>query len=125
MSETVATGDTGGVDGLLAAIRRLGDERARWEADFHEKARAYAAVYGELTDAKNKIEALHSAVDAAWGILANAFGGNWDQASPEWRQAAERWRDEHILRRRPTGTVLTSKGAGQIRTVPTDTKSGT
>ena len=39
------------------------------------------------------------AIDDAWGIIANAFGGNWDQASPEWRQAAERWRDRHITRR--------------------------
>lgn len=32
---------------------------------------------------------------AAWGIIANAFYGNWNEASPEWRQAAERWRDEY------------------------------
>lgn len=32
--------------------------------------------------------------ELAWGIIANAYGGDWSQASPEWRKAAERWRDE-------------------------------
>jgi hypothetical protein len=44
------------------------------------------------------------AIDDAWGIIANAFGGNWDQASPEWRQAAERWRDKHIACRSASAT---------------------
>lgn len=32
----------------------------------------------------------------AWGLIANACGGNWDEAdrlSPGWKAAAERWRD--------------------------------
>lgn len=33
-------------------------------------------------------------LEAAWGIIANAFGGDWGAASPEWKKAAERWRDE-------------------------------
>jgi len=39
------------------------------------------------------------AIDDAWGIIANANGGNWEQADPKWRQAAERWRDRYITRR--------------------------
>ena len=30
---------------------------------------------------------------AAWGIIANAGGGDWDTQTPEWKAAAERWRD--------------------------------
>lgn len=33
-------------------------------------------------------------LEQAWGIIANAGGGNWDNETPEWRRAAERWRDE-------------------------------
>ena len=33
--------------------------------------------------------------DAAWGLIANAYGGNWDLASHEWREAAERWREKY------------------------------
>lgn len=36
-----------------------------------------------------------SMLEAAWGIIANAFHGNWDEASPEWREAAENWRDAY------------------------------
>lgn len=32
--------------------------------------------------------------DTAWGIIANAHGGDWDAADSEWHSAAERWRDE-------------------------------
>ncbi len=32
---------------------------------------------------------------AAWGLIANAYGGDWTQATPEWRDAAGRWRDEY------------------------------
>lgn len=36
-----------------------------------------------------------SMLEAAWGIIANAWGGNWALASDEWREAAARWRDEY------------------------------
>lgn len=29
----------------------------------------------------------------AWTIIANAYGGNWDEASEGWRDAATLWRD--------------------------------
>lgn len=34
-------------------------------------------------------------LEAAWGIIANAFHGDWDQATPQWREAAENWRDAY------------------------------
>ena len=34
--------------------------------------------------------------DAAWGIIANAGGGNWENETPEWREAAARWRDAYL-----------------------------
>ena len=33
-------------------------------------------------------------IESAWGIIANAGGGNWDRETAEWRGAAERWRNE-------------------------------
>ena len=32
-------------------------------------------------------------LEAAWGIIANAHGGNWAIAGSDWQRAAERWRD--------------------------------
>lgn len=39
------------------------------------------------------IEELDDALELAWGIIANASGGNWEKESPEWQEAAARWRD--------------------------------
>ena len=36
---------------------------------------------------------LGDALGLAWGLIANNYGGDWDQATDEWRAAAERWRD--------------------------------
>lgn len=36
-------------------------------------------------------------IEAAWGIIANAWGGDWTQAPADWREAAERWRDRNIV----------------------------
>lgn len=34
-------------------------------------------------------------LELAWGIIANAWEGNWDQAPAEWLAAAQRWRDRY------------------------------
>lgn len=43
--------------------------------------------------AADEIERLHDDMETAWGIIANAYGGDWEKAIPEWGKAAERWRD--------------------------------
>ena len=35
------------------------------------------------------------ALELAWGLIANAGGGDWSNETPEWQEAAERWRDEY------------------------------
>lgn len=35
-------------------------------------------------------------LEIAWGIIANAGGGDWNKETPEWRGAAERWRDRYF-----------------------------
>lgn len=47
------------------------------------------------------------ALYTAWTIIANAYEGNWDRATPEWRMAAERWRDEMFHRLLPQITTET------------------
>ena len=42
-----------------------------------------------------KEEQLKDLLETAWGIIANANGGNWDIAPKEWKEAAEKWRDEY------------------------------
>lgn len=59
----------------LAMIDR---ERADWER-WCEASEARLAVAADLNM-------------TAWGVIANAHGGRWEDADPEWREAAERWR---------------------------------
>lgn len=43
-------------------------------------------------------------MELAWGIIANAGGGDWSKESPEWQDAAQRWRDQfHDLLGKLTG----------------------
>ncbi len=33
-------------------------------------------------------------LEFAWGIIANAYSGDWEAARPRWKAAAEKWRDQ-------------------------------
>lgn len=46
--------------------------------------------------AKNEIERLQHAVDLAWGVIANAGGGDWSTQTEEWCLAAANWRDRYV-----------------------------
>lgn len=52
----------------------------------------------ERVENMNDKERLRTAIqdgllEAAWGIIANAHGGDWDKATDEWHSSAKRWRD--------------------------------
>lgn len=34
-------------------------------------------------------------LESAWGLIANAWWGDWHQADADWRRAAESWRDAY------------------------------
>lgn len=44
---------------------------------------------------KAEVERLRDGMEVAWGVIANAGGGDWDTQGDVWKQAAARWRDEH------------------------------
>lgn len=56
-------------------------------------------------------------LDSAWGIIANAGGGNWDLEKPEWKAAAERWREEY----HKTFPSHGAEAAAMIAKLPSDT----
>lgn len=35
-------------------------------------------------------------LDSAWGIIANAYGGDWSKADPIWQAAANQWRNNYV-----------------------------
>lgn len=55
--------------------------------------------YYALIDAMNErmSEEEHSPLlELGWGVIANAYGGNWDQAPQDWRDAANRFRNAYF-----------------------------
>jgi len=41
------------------------------------------------------VDSMLNELEAAWGIIANAGGGDWNNESAEWRDAASKWRDKY------------------------------
>ena len=46
-------------------------------------------------DEVDRVSAAHDLVEYAWGIIANAGGGDWRNESDEWQGAAIRWRTQY------------------------------
>ena len=46
----------------------------------------------------NQLERSADLNESAWGIIANAYGGDWDLASEQsgWKKAAIRWEDKYF-----------------------------
>ncbi len=42
-----------------------------------------------------RIVELELSEELAWGLIANAYGGEWDQAFSNWKMAAMYWRDNY------------------------------
>ncbi len=53
------------------------------------------AVAKAIDPLLERIKNLELSEELAWGLIANAYGGEWDQASLDWKMAAERWRDSY------------------------------
>jgi len=63
-------------------------------AEDHDRAVAAAFAAGRAAASPDPPD--EEFTEAAWGLIANAYGGNWGDAPDAWRGAAERWRDEYI-----------------------------
>lgn len=70
-----------------------------YAAEWHRRRVAEAGTgwetveFRRTTDDVPQDETHEGLLYEAWGLIANANEGRWDDATPEWRAAAERWRD--------------------------------
>jgi hypothetical protein len=51
--------------------------------------------FGMMKQVVAEVDRLRQSEELAWGLIANAYGGDWDKATSEWSSAARRWRDEY------------------------------
>ena len=73
-------------------------ERMREVIDLYEEIGAiqdpiWVQFQDEVAALEAKLEVAINNLDLAWGIIANAGGGDWATQTAEWKDAAERWRD--------------------------------
>ena len=54
-----------------------------------------AAATKRAEEAEAMVKGLHDLAESAWGVIANAGGGNWSRETNEWAEAAARWRDRY------------------------------
>lgn len=52
---------------------------------------------------------MRDALDTAWGIIANAGGGDWMKETQEWRTAATEWRNR-VLPNLARGRMFRDQG---------------
>lgn len=80
-------------EALLCEMQGLRDQLAevKWDRDNLQDQRDFAMREIELLRTE-----YFETLDSAWGLIANAGGGNWDLQTEQWRQAARRWRDKYL-----------------------------
>jgi hypothetical protein len=66
--------------------------RKQWAAS-HSDVSSRMVLFDSDVERRQIVDSLYTQLDAAWGIIANAGGGDWKTQTQEWREAAERWRD--------------------------------
>ena len=64
---------------------------------------------GRVKELEAEVVRLREGMELAWGIIANASGGNWDEEGSQWKAAAERWRDEHWHPAEPSDAIANAK----------------
>lgn len=62
------------------------EARADWLAARHD-------LEQDVPEPDEVIDTADELLYVAWGIIANAHGGRWDEADPVWKTAAINWRD--------------------------------
>ena len=59
-------------------------------------------------------------LESAWGLIANAYGGNWEDANEDWISAAHRWRESYHAQRPPCEHSLEDGIDGRPLAIDTD-----
>lgn len=64
-------------------------------SDLRPVSRRLLELVLEVDALDRRVETLVNLLDGAWGIIANASDGNWNDATSDWQNAARAWRDEY------------------------------
>lgn len=81
-------------DRIAALEREIAQARvmAPHERKLLEGAGGIAKQLNDFAGDLAQLNDLRDLAEAAWGLIANAGGGDWKREAPEWQEAAARWR---------------------------------
>lgn len=67
-----------------------------WSSPANKNKPMDSELVNAFTDIlRYEVAPLEDELEAAWGIIANAGGGDWRKESVDWREAAAKWRDRY------------------------------
>jgi hypothetical protein len=85
---------------IVVAVAKPGNERAvQLAKDFNDKMSAIAPTVQADAPGQSAAELRQlnrrqlDALELAWGVIANAGGGDWKRESADWQEAAAKWRE--------------------------------
>jgi len=73
-------------------LRAMQEAVEPWQ---EELSKANLNYFNWINEAKHRIADLRQQLDLAWGIIANAGGGDWSKESQEWQEVAAKWSKEN------------------------------
>ena len=84
------------LEALKAEVERLQIDVERLNQMIRETGQGQGAIDAYVAQCE-EVDRLEESEELAWGLIANAYGGNWDLASETsgWKDAAVRWRDNY------------------------------
>lgn len=83
------------ISALIDAKIAAWEERKTSEKDSASPPTSAPPLPSRPAEAPQEPGMLADGIEDAWGVIANAFGGDWSKADSVWRGAAERWRDTY------------------------------
>jgi len=91
-------------EALAGALDAIAQWRQRRDLPIGEWAVAGAPIWERAEAALARLpaqalaerQALELSLELAWGVIANAGGGDWSRESADWQSAAIKWRDQYF-----------------------------
>lgn len=78
-------------------VEIMADSEAHW-AGMRKDLQGILARWNAAQVAEDEPPDIDPLIESAWGLIANAWNGNWADSDSPWVEAAERWRDEYHKR---------------------------
>lgn len=78
----------------MEKLMKMKTYKERLEEIFSHMDPMFVKAVGEVI--ADAVDDCVKGLDSAWGLIANAGGGDWEKETPEWRTTATRWKKHYL-----------------------------